>query len=247
MIISLIASSIRPNLWSAFCGSLVGNHTPYEILFIGDIKTKDLNLPQNVVVVPTRVKPSQCYEIGFRHATGDLIHWTADDAEYEPKALDKMVEVWNQVRNPKAILAFQTIEDKKDCTEWHHLIGGRKDTPVMAPFGIMSKEFMKELGGYDRRFLAGQSENDLVMRALVAGGKVIQTPIKVYVEHNAKHGGGKSIFRAGPNGCYPHDRKILEDSWLIGSNVSPVRLDPFEPFFDEGLQETTQSYKGKWE
>jgi len=245
MKISLVASSIRPNLWSEFCNSLTGTQVPYEVIFVGDHHMAVP--PKNVVPIISKVKPSQCYEIGFRKATGTLIHWTADDAEYEPGALDKMAEIWKQTRNPKAILAFRTIEDGKDCTPWHHLIGGRKETPVMAPFGVMDAQFLKDLGGYDRRYICGQSENDLVMRALYEGAQVIQTPIKVYVEHSRKHGGGKSVFRAGPNGNYSHDRKILEASWLLGEMVSPVRLDAFEPFFDEGIMDISQSYKGKWE
>ena len=236
MKISLVASSIRPNLWGAFCGSLIGNSVPYETIFVGDFSV--MGTPQNVIPIVTKVKPCQCYEIGFRRATGDLVHWTADDAEYEPHALDKVAELWKKLNNPKAIIALRTIEDKRDCTEWHHLIGGRKDTPVMAPFGFMDRGFLNELGGYDRRYHTGQSENCLVMRALAAGGIVIQTQIKVYVEHQAKHGGSRgSLFRGK---WYQHDRQILENSWLIGRNVSSVQLDAFEPFFDENLLTVSQ-------
>jgi hypothetical protein len=248
MKISLVASSVRPSLWDVFAKSLESNKVDYEIIFVGPNRGQ-MNVPKKVRPIFTTVKPAQCYEIGFRAATGDLIHWTADDAEYEMNALDNMVRFWEGMKNLKAITAFTTVEDGKDCTSWHHTIGGRQDTPVMAPFGVMSKGFLMALGGYDRRYICGQSENDLVMRALVAGGEVRQSPFKVFVEHCRKHGGSNGTkFRAGPQGWYPHDRKIFEGSWVMpdGKTISPVRLDAFEPFFEENIMTVSQSFLGSW-
>jgi len=248
MKISLVASSIRPHLWSDLVRSLVGNKVEYEIIFVGDFDVAHATLPSCVKAISTKVKPAQCYEIGFRAATGDLIHWTADDAEYEMNALDKIVLTWKSINDSKVILAFTTVEDGRDCTHWHHLVGGRKDTPAMAPFGVMDMKFLREVGGYDRRFICGQSENDLVMRAYERGARVIQTPYKVFVEHTKKHGGnGGSVFRANGQGYYSHDRSILEGSWLLNGGVSPIRLDAFEPFFEENILTRTQSHTGKWE
>ena len=47
---------------------------------------------------------------------------------------------------------------------------------------------MGQLGGYDRRFITGQAENDLIMRVYEAGGKVeLCKEAIVYIEHNKAH------------------------------------------------------------
>ena len=245
---SLVASSIRPDLWGAFLKSLEGTQFPYEVIFVGDVNASAYPEHPNLRVIETKVKPAQCYEIGFRAAAGEWIHWTADDAEYGPGVWNGVWRIIESMKEPKTIYEFTTVEDGKDCTDHHHLIGGRHETPVMAPFGIINADFLKELGGYDRRFMCGQSENDLVMRAMQAGGKVQIMPYKVFVEHTRKHQGSRgSAFRATPTGYYAHDRKILEGSWILpDGKISQKRLDAFEPFEDEGILEATQSHKGKW-
>ena len=245
---SLVASSIRPDLWKFFMNSLHGNTVPLEVIFVGDVNASAYPSHSKMRIIESKAKPAQCYEIGFRAAAGEWIHWTADDAEYEPRAWDAVWRMVESMKEPKTIYEFATIEDRRDCTDHHHLIGGKHDTPVMAPFGIINADFMTELGGYDRRFVCGQSENDLVMRAIHAGGRVQIMPYKVIVDHTIKHQGNRgSAFRSGANGYYKHDRSILEGSWILpDGKVSPKRLDAFEPFEDEGIVDETQSHKGKW-
>lgn len=170
VMVSIVASTIRPDLWGGFASSLMANAVPYEIIFVGR-NEQCLPVPPRVRFIKSNTKPAQCYEIGFRAASGTLLHWTADDAEYELHLLDKVWDMYQRVNNRKLLIAIRTVENGRDCTEWHHLIGGRRDTPIMAPFGFMNREFFHELGGYDNRFVCGQSENDVVMRVYEAGGE----------------------------------------------------------------------------
>lgn len=249
--ISLVASSIRPDLWQCFANSLKGNKIPYEVIFVG-LNEANIPVPPGVKFIKSTTKPAQCYEIGFRHAQGELIHWTADDAEYELNSLDNIYILYEKQNDYKTIVAFTTVEDGRDCTDWHHLIGGLHTSPVMAPFGCISRQFLTEIGGYDRNFVAGQSENDLVMRGFEAGGKVLQSPYKVFVEHTKKHQGSSgTVFRA--KGYYPHDRSILERAWVehcddfgSGFSIPKKRIVPFEPFESKDLETITQGPKGKW-
>ena len=241
--ISLVASTIRPDLWQSFANSLKGTKIPYEIIFVGR-NERCLPEPPNVTFIKSSVKPAQCYEIGFKHAKGELIHWTADDAEYSVNSLDDIYILYRGCKNYKAMMAFTTVEDGRDCTDWHHLIGGDHTSPVMAPFGTISRQFLDEIGGYDRRFVCGQSENSLVMDGLERGGSVIQTPYKVFVEHTKKHQGSRgSLFRGK---YYQHDRAILEQAWIKDGKVSSKRLVPFEPFVETpDWLEVSQGPKGE--
>lgn len=247
--ISLVASSIRPLLWKDFYSSLLSNHhVDFEIIFVGNAVV-DHNLIKKqypkLKYIETSVKPSQCYEIGFRHSTGELIHWTADDATYEAELLDRFYEYYMSKGDYKLILEPTTVENGRDCTDHHHFFGGQHETPVMAPFGFMSKKLMLEIGGYDRRFITGQSENDLIMRAYEVGAKVEIMKDRVFVNHG-KHKNGESVFRAGENGFYHKDRKVLESCWCQDGKVSSVRLDELQSFDDHNILLETQGEKGKW-
>ena len=90
--VSLVMSSIRPWLWKRLMTSLVENDINIEVIFVGDcLPTEDYSfIGDNISYefIYSRVKPAQCYEIGFRAAQGEIVHWTADEAIYSPHALD---------------------------------------------------------------------------------------------------------------------------------------------------------------
>jgi hypothetical protein len=87
----------------------------------------------------------------------------------------------------------------------------------MAPFGVMNTRLFHDLGGYDKQFICGQSENDVVMRVFEIGGVYRYCPTSmVYVHHNKGHS-GLSVFRGGADGkpgFYGEDRKVLEPLWI---------------------------------
>jgi hypothetical protein len=114
----------------------------------------------------------------------------------------------------------------------------------MAPFGVMDREFFNELGGYDRNFICGQSENDVVMRVYEAGGKLEISSIPVFVNHKDSHNNSETVFRSN---YYKKDREVLEKSWILNGIIQSKRLDVFEPFSEIDILTKTQSYnKGKW-
>lgn len=254
--ISLVASAARPAFWQRFYHSLLGNEVPFEVIFVGP-NAPDFELPHNFYFVPTNVKPAQCYEIGLRAAKGLLVGWTADDADYNhpnlncPNALDR---IWNHYMQVDAttILAMRTIEDGNDVSESHHLFFDDRATPRMAPLGFINRSWLMSLGGYDRNFICGQSENDVVMRALADGGTVeLVNDAKVYLHHAQCH--GVYSFRQG----YNTDREFLESCWInegygtyenkLPYTISPVRLKEFQPFTEYELLNVNQGPAGRWE
>lgn len=238
--ISLVASSIRPHLWNDMYQSLLSNNISWEVVMVGPNPGTP---PPNFKYIQSHVKPAQCYEIGFRNATGELISWTADDATYSPGALDQAYEHWKALNNRKAMIAFRTVEDGRDITDVHRLRGRDNSAPRMAPFGLINREFFNELGGYDRRFMCGQSENDIVMRVYEAGGMLeVSNTASALVHHEKAHFSG-TVFRQE---YYHHDRRVLENSWICNGQILTKRSDPVEPFDNKEILTKTQGPFGIW-
>jgi len=245
--VSVVASAVRIPFWMELYSSLQQNQIKWEVVFVGD-KTPGFKLPENFKWIYSPTKPAQCYEIGFRAAEGELIHWTADDAIYVYDSnrhnLDKAYNFYKSFNDKKAVIAMRPIEDGGDVWDFHHFFGGSHATPIMAPLGLINREFfVHELGGYDRRYISGQSENDVVMRAIEAGGRVeICMDAYVYIGHRRAHE-VPNPFRQ----WYTWDRSVLEKSWVLpDGSISPTRLDPVERFEDENLLTITQGPRGKW-
>ena len=118
--VSIIASSIRTHWWTCFLTSLKSNTVKYEVIFVGSVKpTFDIALYPELKHIYTTVKPAQAYEIGFRQAQGELIHWSADDAEYDPHALDYVYDSYTFKNDYKLMIALSTFENGRDWTSHH--------------------------------------------------------------------------------------------------------------------------------
>jgi hypothetical protein len=239
ILISFVASSIRPNFWANMYNSLIDNEVGWEIIMVGP--HDGISPGKNFTFIKSNVKPAQCYEIGFRAAKGEYISWTADDASYTPRTVDKFND-YRKSFDKKTIFAFRTVEDGKDITEVHRFIGKNPNAPRMAPFGVIDTAFFRELGGYDRDFICGQSENDVVMRVYESGGRLELLPLQVIVSHQRAHMGG-TVFRTNH---YFDDRRVLESAWMDGNTILPKRKYPVNPFSDTDILTITQGQKGQW-
>lgn len=229
--ISLCASANRTRWWMLFLDSLKGNSIKYEVIFVGDVEpTFDVSRYPELKYIKASVKPCQCYNLAFEAARGELLTWTADDADYNcpdkncPNALDVAYNYWQNMNKKynndrKSVVAFRPIEDGGDVQErQHYLVGQCLWTPMMAPFGLVDrKNFFEHLGGYDKNFCSGQAENDAVMRIIEDGGRVeFCREAFVYVHHKRCHprdpktGKEDNKFRK----FYWDDRKVLEEAWI---------------------------------
>jgi hypothetical protein len=241
--ISICASAARPKDWIETYDSLRANDLEWEMVYVGP-NEPSFNLADypRLKFIKSNTKPAQCYQASFLNASGELLSWTADDAKYPPHALDDVYRYFKMFNNPKLVVAFRTVEDNRDITEGHRLRGRDPAAPRMAPFGVMNTEYFHKLGGYDRRFICGQSENDVVMRVYEDGGKLEIGPVPVLVHHQKSH--NDTVFRSG---YFHEDRKVLEGSWIKDGIIQSKRLDKFEPFSDIDILIKTQSQKGMWE
>jgi hypothetical protein len=251
--VSIFASAVRFPFYPGFMESLKGTSVPYEVVFAGpntremiaDLFTK---YPEFRYVHTGNLKPAQCYEIARRACVGETILWAADDCEFSPDLIGKVYRAWKDMNSELAIMSIQTLENGMFVNmKVHSFFGGRFDTPIMAPLGLMSRKVMDELGGFDRRYVCGQYENDAVMRVIAKGGRVYVWGDRencITIDHYRRHG-IKRPFALG----YNHDREILEKSWTNGAGKVMTELQvPFEPYEDKDLLTKSQSFNNTfWE
>lgn len=276
--VSIIASSVRCWLWPEFMESVAQNTIVPQVTFAGSLDRYQVryfvNKYPNLQYIHTPVKPAQCYQLAFLYSDYDsLIMYVADDCEFEPGLIDKVVEFYQSLNNPKAVVSIRTNEDGRNYgTEIHTLIGWNVNTPLMAPIGLVSQRYLAELNGFDRRYISGQWENDFCMRVYADGGEVVpfDPGPTVFINHQQKHKTVNNPFWS----AYQHDRKILEDTWVLGGykpstpyvsvkfkdgrevpmfkildNRKVVKKPqlPFEPYEDEKLIEVNQGPFGIFE
>lgn len=250
--ISLIASSIRTNLYPEFFKSLENESVDYEVVFAGDCTKHNMPMYKGLKYIETGdIKPAQCYEIARRNATGDYICWVADDCEFIGGILTSAVKYMEEINNPKTILSLQTKEADAFIgrmhlcpMKLHSFFGGNPRTPLMAPLGLMNRSCLDLMGGFDKNFVCGQYENDVVMRLISLGGNVeVFGGDKQHIEidHHKKHGGPRAFHN-----YYPTDRKVLESAWVINKEISPKRLTTFEAYNSKDILTISQSNKGHW-
>lgn len=277
MEISLFASAVRTKLWPRFLKSMENCSVPWEVVFSGN-KMPDESHPQLRHILTGNIKPAQCYALALKNCIGETVCWTADDAEAVGDIYGKAYTYWKSKNNHKLILSLQSCESGQwqDMTQ-HTFFGGDVDSPLMAPFCLMSRKFLEDLGGIDIRYVSGQYENDIVMRALRVGATVEIFGDKenyIDVDHVNKsiecgEIGDKQDFINRPFAQgYGIDRMVLESSWskpnyvkllLAMRNENCVVLNkdfkeildnpttPFEPYPDEIPKDHSLSNKGWWE
>jgi hypothetical protein len=171
--ISLFGSAVHPELWMRMYNSLSSNAIPFEIIFVGNNRPK-FKLPDNCHFIYSEVKPPQCFEIGIRYATNDLIMPFVDDLVFSEHALDNLYKEFKKLNDDKVILSCRYVLEGKDIAEEvGHYWADDFNSPTMPLAGLMKREMWKQIGGVDRRFTAMFWDLDLAMRVYEIGGRVV--------------------------------------------------------------------------
>lgn len=261
MSVSIFASAVRPKLWKSCFDSFEGTSCDFEIVFSGFNTEEEIEpfkeYPFFKYIHTGRIKPAQNYQVSLNHCTKETVVWFCDDAECPNDVIGKAYNYWKSQNNEKLILSIQTKESGYNLPEGklfnmdnHRFFGYKKDSPLMAPLGMMSRLYLEKLGGIDRRYICGQYENSTVMQAYADGGKVEIFGDKdcyIDIDHLGKSyliGESKTqnefLKRPFAKG-YASDRKVLENSWARGDLAVMIRRDKFEPFEDKDLYTKSQS------
>jgi hypothetical protein len=241
-----------------FFSSLENTSVSYEVVFAGN-RLPPIEYPCKYIVTEN-IKPAQCYEIARRNSLGEVIIWGADDCEFKGDIVGKAYEYWKKVGDEKLVLSLQTREFYLgggdgfcDMTK-HAFHGGDPKTPLMAPLAMMSRSYLEKLGGFDRRYICGQYENQTVCQVYADQGTVkIFGDRESFVEidhiNKSKFCGEskdtKDFFNRPFAKGYEHDRKILESACQVKGKS--VEILSFEPYEDKDLLTKSQSHKGDWE
>lgn len=272
MDISLFMSAARPKWWRRMYNSLEGTKCDWEIVAVGP-EEPICKLPENFRYYKCDFKPAQCYAAASHFCQGKLIGWTADDASYDSETLDLVLEAYKSSRNgDRTIFAQRPIENGIDIYQSHYFFWNCKDTPIMAPLGFMNREAFHKLGGYDRNFVSGQAENDIVMRILQIGGRVeLLKKSLMWLHHRECHhvpfarlikAAGLQDKLVGPykfRSGYVDDRRYFEECWvkdgygtydertLKHGEISMRRLLPVQPFDYKNILTVSQGPQGRWQ
>lgn len=241
MKLSIFASAIRPHLWEDLLKSLRGGKYEYEVIFAGHIdkalvKEMFSEYPEFKYITTGEIKPAQCYEIARRSCTGELVCWIADDCIFSEGFIDKVYDYYSKLiyggikshLNAEILISCKTNENGNNETMLNHrFFSQNQNTPLMAPIGVMSREYLDYLGGIDACYICGQYENDIAQRVYANGGEIILfEEVCVTIDHASKHM-AHDDFKGG----YNEDREHLENSWVIGGykdHPKPILVRPLE-------------------
>jgi hypothetical protein len=258
--ISMIGPSIRPELWKQFCDSLANNIVDWEVVFVGP-KGPVCDLPSNFRWIKSNVKPSQCTHIAFMEAKGEYVSLTADDAQYftpnKKGALDNMIEFIEKFPNNenynknRIAYGFRMFEDSfcVESSQTHYLVPKDKNplmtSTLLYPFFIINKLSYEELGGYDRRFICGQAENDFLLRVAEKYGSTANSlcpTAMVWADHDAGHE-NKSKFRE----YHQQESNVLRSLWLNEKGYENHRLLGLASYdWNDTIYTRTQGNPGEW-
>jgi hypothetical protein len=255
---SLIAPSIRPQLWEQFCAPLIKTEINWEVIFVGPLPPVR-DLPNNVRWIKATVKPSQCTHIGFLEANGEIVSLTADDAQYfspnNRSVLDNMYEFMTNFpkslayNRDRIVYGFRMFEDffcaETSYTHYLEPLGLNPYGVLLYPFFAIYKDTYLEIDGYDKGFICGQAENDLQLRIEKNYGHTKNSlcPLAmVWANHSDHYNSGK--FRQ----YHAQENAYLKSLWIgsAGNDIlKKIRID-HEYINDSTLYTVTQGEKGEW-
>jgi len=245
IIISIVSSAARPELWVEFYERIGINNIDFELIFVGP-NSPDYMLPDNFNFVKSQVKPVQCFEIAARISVGKYLIMLADDMFFETdNPLDKLYQDYLSYNTDKLMLScsysqyFSSGIPRIFEADFHKFIDSKNNEIVM-PVGLMiDRKYYRHLGGLDRNFIALYWDLDLCFRVVEDGGITALSNVRVG-EHVEKCDIQTSMW----DSYYKIDNKhTLGSFW---SNQVMKRKVPLEPFIDYSILTESQGPKGRW-
>lgn len=260
---SIFGTCNRPHLWQWLYDTLSMNKTRFEIIFVGNAEP-NFTLPDNFHFIYSNVKPVQCEYIASAMCSGEVMQEFADDCHLIPFGIDMLYEEYKKQNDYKCIIAPRyiatletpnSIDDiQKICdaapSSLHspdlRLTYGDLNSPSVCVAGVISNQFFRELGGYDRRFIIGHADLDMQIRAQMCGGRIIYKDNIWLAERkdlcpNWRNGITKNYTTEG--------NIMLRNLWFDSNgNFSQKRLDEVK-FFEENdaILIQSQGPRGQWD
>lgn len=167
MKLSILLSGIRPSNWQKFYDSILESYhgefeliivTPFEMPYIG----KALKDTTHVRFIQDWGSPMRCYQIGLVNAIGKYVTWGADDGVFMPNALDIAVKTLEETVNCVVVGKYtegNPNNDEMNKIDYYYPARHSATNVEYMPYdclmlmeGILPKELMYEVGGWDTKF-----------------------------------------------------------------------------------------------
>jgi hypothetical protein len=256
--ISVQGPANRPHLWDYFYETLSMNTIDFEIVFVGNVKP-DFKLPDNFKFIYSNVNPAQCEFISSLYSSGELLLTSGDDFHYSPYCLDMLYEKYRTENDYKCMVSvmkyagitdhIETSEDISKILDKCPNQEGNKDSMFkniqLSVSSTMSRQFYRELGGLDKRFIFGNAATDLLVRAVHSGGRFVFCPDTYMIERKDLCGDWQNAHGK----LYSDDAyKFLLYEWADGDIVKPKRTDEVQPYIiNDTLLLFSQGERGEWD
>lgn len=242
MELTVICPGIRPQNWLKLYKSIASSFfKQWEIIFIGPYPIpKELENKTNVRFIHDWGSPIRCQQRGLIAAKGDWITWAADDGVFLPNALD---------------IAFKKVSDY-DFDKYHLVMGkyyeGNNDGDMpmqdndyyvlsnhdatrikwipasyfMLNVGIVSRELLLEVGGWDCQFqVCPMAYNDLAIRLQRKGVHfIIQDEMMFKCSHMPGHEGDHGPIHDAQIGF---DQPLFKKIYSEQKCSERIRIDLF--------------------
>lgn len=205
--ISIISSSIRPDLWSTLNTNLSQNKVSYELIFVGPYPNKN-KLAPNIKYIKYFSKPAQCVARGLIEAEGDYLMIIADDVFFEDfYTLDKMYDLIK--KNTNSIISCTYKIENKVKTELLKYDPHHSHSPQVPISPLFSKKLLHQFGSIDSEFVAIMYDLDLYLRFISNGVELIYLNSAVIAE-DKNLSKGSTLNRD----YWKIDRALLDKNWV---------------------------------
>lgn len=188
MELSVLLSGIRPGNWLTLYNSIKESSSgKFELVIVSPFQPPwclyDLKDVDNITFVQDWGAPVRCYQIALVNAKGKYIVQAADDGIFCPDALNKAVNALNLNDNSVVVGKYNEGAENPIMNQIDYYYPARhKDTAMpyvpkdclMLMEGVVPREIMIEVGGWDTRFqTAPMAFIDLSIRLYNKGCKFI--------------------------------------------------------------------------
>ena len=238
--VSIFGTWARPKDWPGFFESVSSNSISYEIVIAGPNRPL-YTLPPNVrfIHVTPDPGPAPCGQIAANHCRGETIMLAADDTRYSPHALDYAYLTYKKENDYRCMVHFRwgtSVEN--DLTDKNLHLFLTPNPNFRYGFTLWSKQFFKELGGYDKKFTAGPGDADIQLRAYARGGRYVYSYSSFVIEDTTLVPGGWYQGAYFQRDGYGQIQNLLWKRWYEGEppniTLRSEPTTPFEPFENLG-------------
>lgn len=207
MKLSVVMSTNRPHYWQRCYDYLAKNSIETEVVLVGPSVKNNHPTSLKTVAINSNELPALCWEIGARHATGDLLCLTCDDFIHSDGFFDDVAKIASTNYRKFDSFTPRYVHNDKEQIAGQMMLG-IKCMPLLQVAGVMYTSDYLELKGVDRRFRATLWDTDIYMRAFEKGGRT--TLLCGHTIHEV--GRDSMMFVNFSSG----DKVVLDDLWQNG-------------------------------